>query len=990
MAPFPVRTIFGCLFLLATWVVESESSPGEQPRLSVREIEPAQTFLRRNLPPYRNYAFQPFENYPNHTAPYEDTPKAFYGHTGEYLTTGYDLYSWLEHRRHGQNYGSQIFKEELSWSDVFGYVAVGHDGYGSWNYSLMVGDALTARFTPLTLSMTDFKGMRLDGAVPHLEFTTLASRIERPHFTLPHNVSPNAQWHQWQTQFAEDSSLLLGGRLQTEIGGLRVGLNGVNLHVYNSTQPGNSLKGRLRPDQPLIEWIIVRFVDDSPADGRGGAVVQQVQLVINGQVRPDIQAQVVRHIARVPSQVGRLSRLTGEFSASGYERVNYAYKGGGVIPQPLFFRGRDEIPVFADYLYRLDHANGIDVSNQTNLEGLVANFALESPEAVLRADGDDQLVYLFDVSQEHHVEEVEVEAVVGNDYRVEAATLSMANPHSTDYVGRFNSTFYATGKRAEGNVQDMSNLRTVRFKVGENTAIFIYGTDVNLRLAGLEINGEYARSALYARYPAQRAGEPLFDESPRFADHGSAYFINATRWFGRWRLGGEYFSMNPTYRTSMRSFLRPDGGDLHPLSPINGVVNNTIYWDLSQDNEDGDGFPDKRIGNILTSSIYDTRGVDPDGVYLSQDEDHDGIPDTNRNHNLQPDYDEPFLMYYVEPNEYVYGLDRNNNNEPDHREDDLDPDYPYDSDQRGFHLFGQMDLSRHWSLAAGRYAVEEIAGAGRNKSTYAILIYRRDGVNRVRRLFFENHFRRVQDDIPDAYNTIVERRNFTRTLHTQYIRGGGLLTDLPAFPGRTREDPLLYKDSFVNETYLEGRLRPWSTFNVVQKLRLRLNWQQGGYLSGGLFQRGSRLDHWTTVSRVDYTWRLGALSVQPKFKFQLLRFVDQQRDLTIRWEFETIPILQLSYPLLPRTTLRAGIQGIGPLSYRLEDRAHPSESYDRRTAIFTVTNRSRFFGYDLTTIIGFVRDETEFDDRLGRTEGLDGLSFFVRALIGFPNFGTLL
>jgi hypothetical protein len=78
------------------------------------------------------------------------------------------------------------------------------------------------------------------------------------------------------------------------------------------------------------------------------------------------------------------------------------------------------------------------------------------------------------------------------------------------------------------------------------------------------------------------------------------------------------------------------------------------------------------------------------------------------------------------------------------------------------------------------------------------------------------------------------------------------------------------------------------------------------------------------------------------------------------------------------------------LSYRLEDRAHPSESYDRRTAIFTVTNRSRFFGYDLTTIIGFVRDETDFDDRLGRTEGLDGMSFFVRALIGFPNFGTLL
>ena len=78
------------------------------------------------------------------------------------------------------------------------------------------------------------------------------------------------------------------------------------------------------------------------------------------------------------------------------------------------------------------------------------------------------------------------------------------------------------------------------------------------------------------------------------------------------------------------------------------------------------------------------------------------------------------------------------------------------------------------------------------------------------------------------------------------------------------------------------------------------------------------------------------------------------------------------------------------MPYRLEDRAHPSESYDRRTAIFTVTNRASYFGYDLTTIIGFVRDETNFDDRLRRIEGLDGMSFFVRALIGFPNFGTML
>ena len=81
---------------------------------------------------------------------------------------------------------------------------------------------------------------------------------------------------------------------------------------------------------------------------------------------------------------------------------------------------------------------------------------------------------------------------------------------------------------------------------------------------------------------------------------------------------------------------------------------------------------------------------DLDGVFLGQDEDNDGIVDTDRNFNGIPDYDETFMMYRVEPNEYVYGLDRNHNDEPDQREDDWVADYPYDPDQRGFHLFGQV------------------------------------------------------------------------------------------------------------------------------------------------------------------------------------------------------------------------------------------------------------------------------------------------------------
>ena len=81
------------------------------------------------------------------------------------------------------------------------------------------------------------------------------------------------------------TQLLLGARTQLDLGLLQVGLNGVNLHMYDSTRPGNSLKGRLHSKQPPIDWVAVRFSDDSNFDGRGGARVQTVSIVINGQAR---------------------------------------------------------------------------------------------------------------------------------------------------------------------------------------------------------------------------------------------------------------------------------------------------------------------------------------------------------------------------------------------------------------------------------------------------------------------------------------------------------------------------------------------------------------------------------------------------------------------------------------------------------------------------------------------------------------------------------
>ncbi len=978
------------LLVLAGLAAEAED-PTRHP--AVAEVTASRPFLYYERPLYRNFVYDPFTQYPDHTWSLRtvgsqqgggvalglDRQHGLYDLMGNYLGSGYELFYWIERRQPLQRWGSELFKDWSAWQLVFTNVAVARDGYGGWGYSAIVGDGLRARFTPLTLSISDFNGLRLDLSTPYVKFTGVGSRIARPNRDMYQPAQNVGQIE------VDHSTMVVGARAQVDLGLLHLGVNGVNLHPYDSTRPDNSIKGGLRNHtqpqltQPLYEWLVVRVSDDEPADGRAGAVVQELRLVIDGKPRPDLEPQVIRHRAGVPSQVGRTLSGSGQFLPVYYTTIS----------GPSHYYRRREIPLYADYLYRLAHAAGTDVSQDTFLEGLLANFALETSGGILRADGAEQLVFLFDLEGEAAVESVEVEVVVGNDYRLEWAGVyfNPVNRTATKLEQRFSSFFYRLALRARGSVEDGSNFERVRFNVGENTAIFTYGADAHLVLPWLEVRGEYARSAVYGRYPAHVGERPMFDRSPRFAHRGSAYFVNALHRFGRGRVGAEYFSMNPDFTTEMQTFLPKDFGYSTggPYGVHHGLSNSTVIWRLVQDNEDGDRYPDVLLGNVLGSPQAGAR--DLDGVFLGQDEDNDGIVDTDRNFNGIPDYDETFMMYAVEPNEYVYGLDRNHNDEPDQREDDWVADYPYDPDQRGLHLFGQVELSRNWSAGAGRYAVEALAGGGRNSSTYAILTYRREVEERRQRFFLENYFRRVEDDIADEFN------QFSRSVRLErlddYNSGFTGIVQNVAGDIERRPDPLHYQDSYVNETYLEGEWRPWQALHLVQKLRLRFNWQQGGRLASGLFQRQRRLDFGAWTSRTGHSWQWGRLRLDAQFKFLLLRLADQGGDQVMRSEYRVIPILKLRYLLMQRTSLQAGVQGWGPLPYRLADRSERRNSLEQRTAVITVTNSSRYFGYDMHTILGLRREDLDWDDRFQRFRNFDGWSFFVRNLIGFTEFGQL-
>jgi hypothetical protein len=949
---------WGLLLTLALGISEAEGSD-----TLLNEVDQSQPFLRWQRPGYSNYAITYYQNYLNHTRPYTDTPQARFDPLGNHLITGYDLYDWNETRREGPRFGSSIFKEPGQWAGVFDHMVAGKDGYGDWGYHLIVGDGLIARFTPLTLSKVNFNGMRFDLATPYLQFTALASRVERPTDSVASTYFTRT--FQPSIHHADDSTLLLGSRAQTDLGALRLGLNWANQHVYQSTSTtGNSLKGRLKPDQPMMDWILVRFRDDSPDDGIGGAVVQDLQIVIDGEVRPDLVPQAISHFGEPPIQVGFVSALNGSFTPLPYNQFTAA-AGGSPVLNDFYYRNR-EFPLFADYLARLAHEAGIDVTRQANISGLESLYTVESPQQMLQADGEKQVVFLFDMSAEADVQSVAVEALLANDYLVDVAML-YTKSRSTNYVDRYSGTYYQIVRRSKGNVQDLSNLRRVRFNVGENTGHFTYSADASLTLAGLEISAEYARSSVYSRYPARIDGQAAFDRAPRFTNRGAAYFLNALRRFGHGLVGAELFSINPHYQTEMRSFLPFEIS--HEQGHLDGLLNDYMYWQLVDDNEDGDRYPDVKYGNA-PGIPGDGVGTDVDGVWVNQDTDNDGAPDTNRNLNRLPDYEEPFLMFDVEPNTYVYGLDHNNNDEPDVREDDGEVDYPYEYDERGYHLFGQMNLTRHWSAAAGRYDIDEIAGSGHNRSTYGQVGYRRQGEGRLRSLFFESSVRRVQDDIPDEI--VVFDNDSGSPVHLA-------LDFLP--------DQLFYRDSMVSDTYLEGRLTPWSSVEFVQKLRGRFNWQNGGELRGGLFQRQRRIDFWTSASRIQYVWSWGELMITPQYKLLLLRLVDRERDVRLQSELRSIPILRIEYPLLSRTNLRLGIQGVGPMPYRRRDDTSKRNSFEQRTAFASLTNSSRYFGYDLITIVGFNAEKIEYDSPFLDNRDVYTRTFFVRMLIGFTEFG---
>ena len=164
------------------------------------------------------------------------------------------------------------------------------------------------------------------------------------------------------------------------------------------------------------------------------------------------------------------------------------------------------------------------MSDKVNLEELLRWVEALPDVPGLRADGHEQIIALFDVSQEPFIRQVHVEALVGNDYRVEVLPLYVSAPAVESYEFHYrvggNSLPPGQGyfveketpgvtaaRRSRGNVQDMSNLELGAPRPGGVDGAGPVGClDGAWEWGDAEVRWEYARSVQYREFPDGRPG----------------------------------------------------------------------------------------------------------------------------------------------------------------------------------------------------------------------------------------------------------------------------------------------------------------------------------------------------------------------------------------------------------------------------------------------------------------------------------------------------
>ena len=810
--------------------------------------------------------------------------------------------------------------------------------------SFMVGRRVLTTFSPLTFYQTGFSGVRSDFSVSHHEGTLLLSRgglYGRSLFSEFGGVEFLGG------RVTMSPVLLYGANWRSHYGPLTVGASFIR--QVQSTPKGDR-RSLFRGDVPYPELkppkrIVVRITDDSPYD-RPGAAVYGAVITVRSNLQTD-DAPLVWYTSS---------------SEEATEDVRY------------------------------------DSFLDPDIAGRQVGERWE-------AEGEETVDLTFTLPSDIAPDLVEIAVSVSGDYRIGIRQIyDFAHPRSGDLEertwptspnpSRLNVDFkdnpyekepFFTIRRAEGNPLPGGSPKTVRFRHEIPTAQSFYGLNFAIQSVGFSAKGEWVWNPKDFMFPVQ--------EGARQRKLSRAGFLQTRKHLGGLgRLGAEVFRLDPTYggwydsRRGGLVLFTDVGGDAGTGEEVADQAS-TQEFPIYEDNDDHDRWPDDRslertyVPRGAFELPYRIGGWPESGVYPGWDMDGDRVIDYDRNRNGIGDWTEPFLNYDMDPPEFVYGMDFNNNGVPDFREDDFEADYPYPRDQKGIHVFFDLDRRPTWMdrLGAGWYRIRQIAGGGRSRAAYLRLTTHAAFGGFALRFSWDG--KRVKDDVPDnVYRYVI-------TLDEHLIRR------LVANEVPPPLDPLMMRDSWASTAFLATRYEPLRALVVENNVKSEVNWRRRlDDRLGEQIQEAKTLPQFFMVNKVRYApgarwpvdiaFRLKHLLVRQKAG-SYVPMDTLQTGPDASWSFVT-PTIVISYPLTQQTKIELGQHGLflPALQARYVDRVDHSMGYRDNLTVLQLTMSGVHQGYRIVANMGARWRKTTYKTSSEERPNERFSAFFVDLIMG--------
>ncbi|MDA1280600.1 MAG: hypothetical protein O3B95_11300 [Chloroflexi bacterium] len=695
------------------------------------------------------------------------------------------------------------------------------------------------------------------------------------------------------------------------------------MHRFDATRgySTNTMKGLAPPDTDPTA-VVVRFQDDSPEDGTGGAVVFDVQAVARiiegGQERFEIL------------EVSDIERSSGVIDGPRHVEASGTFQDDGL-----------NFPNFVEYHYELpDSTHGVEfstiVANDYRILIRQDHLAVDSRGRSTRRETDFRIVRradnnVVDLSNRSRVS-FEQGMQTGQDVIGLNARVQMAGFDVNGEVARSSDFFQFASKQGSRSDQDeLAAYVTVQRQL-PGMSVCLEAFHTGPKFGGFQHKSQ-ARENAEMSVGLSNSGIELGSEDIRTV--GTKYYFNSPR-------------------------QDPVGTDVTE----GGSGTNTPVYALVDDNDDMDQWPDDWVQDWDIASRQIKYLESDAGIYPFYDYDVDGYADNNRNRNQLADSEEAFLMYFTDPREFYWGDDFNNNFVLDAWEDDDQSNYPYDKDERGFHAVVEFEPLGAVDVTLGRYDVDQIAGSGGNEVNYGRVSAQRQLTPTVW-VRADHETKSVKDDIHNPYFDFVLREQ------TQ----GRLIPFQFFFP-----DEIEYRDSFVHRGLWHGKYRPNSRWEFNAKARYEMNSQSATTLIDGTRLPKDNFDFIGFLAKGGYVRNLGHWSLMPRVKVQYMKRDRQSVALPVVEELLIAPILRADYHLTSRTMIRFGIQGMPLLNDRRIDYRDGDNDSNQHTYLLTYYNRSDYGGYKVGTEVGAEYKLQDFDLQ-GRSD-ISYVRYFVRMIAG--------